>query len=298
MTLRDPWHCGIFVGDVETSTLGHSLSRWDDAEFAEGPMAHTDHGARGFGLWRKTVRIQPADPFFKVTVEAIDPPSALCLKPSPRWHHIGYRSQAFRAEVAALEEIGFRREAWGQDDDGQLSLFAYMVSPEGLRIELNPERAGAEVALREKAAAAVAKDIDAGIEPEKARGRPVSHISAVVSDPVRVAAGLTAALDLEWNAPLERTFVDARSATAVRCVEISTRGARRVRLLSELPAPLGAESGWNHLAFWTEDLAHDTAVLAGRDYAPMASSEAGPDGVASTIFRAPEGTLVMLAQGA
>ncbi|EYT57139.1 VOC family protein [Microbacterium sp. UCD-TDU] len=50
-------------------------------------------------------------------------------------HHLAYWSDDLEADAASLEAAGYTREAHGTDEEGRIR-FVYLISPEGVRIEL------------------------------------------------------------------------------------------------------------------------------------------------------------------
>lgn len=106
ITFEDPWPVTVNVRDhrgVAPETLTVTFGR-------QGPPFLELIQASGGGVW---------------TAEG-----------GPRLHHVGIWTDDLAGEVARLESNGMRREAAGVGPDGRLNLFAYLIGPDGLRVEL------------------------------------------------------------------------------------------------------------------------------------------------------------------
>jgi hypothetical protein len=293
-----PYHVAVFVPDFGATTLGVALAGWSPPAQMPESTVWSEAGPEQLNVSVRRLRTS-ADVLFSVSIEEVVGMGAIRPNAGLRWHHVGYWSESLAEDVAALEAVGFRKEVWGPDDDGQPLFFAYMVAPNGLRVELTDGRNSSLWtdrfwAVRE---AAVAADLEAGVEPARAEGRPVAHVAAVVEDPEAAALSLERALGLAWDEPRESTVqlvgADGEERT-VTYREVESLGAPQVRLASgPLTDSLGSpERGWDHVAFRSARLVEEAAELERRGYVRRASADAGPESF--VLLSAPEGTRVKL----
>ena len=74
-------------------------------------------------------------PLFLEVLEAV-PDSVWALTPGSRLHHIGVHVEDVEAEIERLEGLGQALEAGGLGPDGRLNSWAYLSSPQALRVEI------------------------------------------------------------------------------------------------------------------------------------------------------------------
>lgn len=74
-------------------------------------------------------------PLFLEILQAV-PDSVWALTPGSHLHHIGVHVDDVNAEIERLEGLGQAIEAAGVDPDGKLGSWAYLSSPQALRVEI------------------------------------------------------------------------------------------------------------------------------------------------------------------
>lgn len=74
-------------------------------------------------------------PLFLEVLQAV-PDSIWALTPGSHLHHIGVHVDDVNAEIERLEGLGQAIEAAGVDPDGKLGSWAYLSSPQALRVEI------------------------------------------------------------------------------------------------------------------------------------------------------------------
>jgi hypothetical protein len=137
---------------------------------------------------------------------AVEHSSCPFIRPNAgnRWHHLAFLSDDLDADVSRLEGVRYVRDIWAEDETGNLATFAYMLSPNGLRLEMT--QISSELWDDSSTAeydAAVDADLAAGVPPERAQGLRVDHVCAILDDPSGAAADLKDALAVECLEPVE-----------------------------------------------------------------------------------------------
>jgi hypothetical protein len=296
---RAPWHAADFVPDFGATTLGDELGRLDSLIQMPELTVWTEDGPDQLHVSARWLRT--TDVVFSLIVEEVVGMRAIAPNADLRWHHVGYWAESLPADIAALEAVGFRKEVWGQDEAGEPLMFAYMVAANGLRVELVQ---GGDASLTDWASAdrkaAVAADLEAGVAPARAEGRPFAHVAGVVEDPEEVALSLERGLGVDWGEPREVVALVVDGDGEERTVsyrEIESLGAPRVRLASgPLTDSLGSdERGWDHVAFWSARPEEEAAQLERHGYVRRASADRAAGATESfVLLSAPEGTRVKL----
>jgi hypothetical protein len=298
---RAPFHAAVFVSDLGESSLG-ALSRWNPRFESPTLPLHSHQGREPLRVEVRRVRTDPACPF-NVSVERAFDVQFIRPNQDNRWHHVGFWSSDLEGDAGRLEEHGYIRDAWSESEDGRLDTFVYLMSPQGLRVELTQDGHehwtdwwyGAH-------AAAVAEDVAQGMTEDEVQGRRLHHVGAVLSDPEAEAHALEAALGIQWNRASEAeavAFEADRKRTVMTRVMTSTgtppltfvhRGWRGDRFP-------GYEDGWDHVAFVSDQLDDDVSALERLGYVRTAYWERGfTEAGTAMLLSAPEGTRVMLVE--
>jgi len=290
---RSPYHVAVFVDDFSDSSLD-VLSSWRMRSKSPTFTVHSHKGGtEELCVEALFVRTDP-ELEFSVAVEHIDDFTFIRPNPGNGWHHVGYWSDDFVAEVARLESEGWSRDVWWEDEDGGVAFFAYMLSAQGLRVELT-DLGTVQRILREQGDN-IAREM---IGDETAPFRAVDHVAAVVDDPEAEARALERALGVRWGDPVESEVVvfDGGGERAFVTRSITSLSAPPLRFVqrewagSRVP---GDRDGWDHVAFRSSQLDEDVAALQQAGYERLARWPGSQDGEASVLLSAPEGTRVKL----
>jgi hypothetical protein len=296
---RAPFHAAVFVADLAESSLG-ALSRWNPRFESPTLPLHSQRGHEPLRVEVLRVRTDPRSPF-NVSVERAFDVQYIRPNQGNRWHHVGFWSRDLEADARRLEGHGYVRDAWSEDGEGRLETFVYLMSPQGLRVELTQD--GHEQWTdwwHGVHAAAIAEDLAEGMSPDEVQGRPLHHIGAVLDDPETEAHALEVAMGIEWNEPFEAeavVFEGDRERTVATRMMTSTgtppltfvqRGGNGDRFPGE-------EDGWDHVAFVSTQLDEDVAGLEQLGYRRAACWNQGFSTASEAVLlTAPEGTRVML----
>jgi hypothetical protein len=288
----------VFVADLGESSLG-AVSRWNP-RFESPTLPLHAHGAHEpLRIEARRVRTDPALPF-NVTVERGFDVELIRPNRGNRWHHVGFWSQDLEGDASRLEEHGYVRDAWSQDDEGRLVTFVYLLSPQGLRVELTQDahESWTEWWHREHAAG-VAEDVANGLAAADVQGRALHHIGAVLDDPEKDAHALQQAIGLQWRQPVEAgaTVFDGAVERVVRTRVMTSTGTPPFVFVSRtwhddrFP---GEDDGWDHVAFVSPHLDEDVAALEERGYRRTVCWNGGFLGrERAVLLTAPEGTRMM-----
>jgi hypothetical protein len=294
-----PFHAAVFVADLGESSLG-AVSHWNPRFESPTLPLHAQQGHEPLRIEARRVRTDPGLPF-NVTVERGFDVELIRPNRGNRWHHVGFWSQDLEDDAGRLEQHGYVRDAWSQDDEGRLVTFVYLLSPQGLRVELTQDahEAWTEWWHREHAAG-VAEDVANGLPAADVQGPLLHHIGAVLDDPEKEAHALQRAIGLQWQRPVEAeaTVIDGdveRNVTTRVITSASTPPfvfVWRSRRDDRFP---GSEDGWDHVAFGSSHLDEDVAALEKQGYRRTVCWMRGFLGrKRAVLLTAPEGTRIML----
>jgi hypothetical protein len=293
-----PFHAAVFVADLGESSLG-AVSRWNPRFESPTLPLHSHQGHEPLRIEARRVRTDPRLPF-NVTVERGFDVELIRPNRGNRWHHVGFWSRDLEEDAQRLEEQGYVRDAWSQGDDGRLDTFVYLLSPQGLRVELTQD--GHERWTewwRGEHAAGVKEDVANGWPATDVQGRVVQHIGAVLDDPEKEAEGLQRAIGVQWQQPVETeaTVFYGDLERNVRTRVMTSTGSPPFVFLhrswhdDRFP---GDDDGWDHVAFASTRLDDDVAGLEKAGYRRTAwwtEGFLGPE--RAVLLTAPEGTRVM-----
>jgi hypothetical protein len=251
----------------------------------------------------RRVRTDPRLPF-NVTVERGFDVEFIRPNRGNRWHHVGFWSRDLEQDACRLEEHGYVRDAWSEDDEGRLKTFVYLLSPQGLRMELTQDaHEGWTEWWHREHAAGVAEDEASGLTAAEVQGRALHHIGAILDDPEKEAHAWRVAMGIEWGEPLEREAIvfDGDVERRVRTRVMTSTGMPPFVFVhrswggDRLP---GDDDGWDHVAFVSTHLDEDVAALEDRGYRCTVAWMDGFSGPGrAVVLTAPEGTGVMLVAG-
>ena|SRR5436190_21726461 len=128
-----PFHIGITTDDITTSmrdlAAGLGVS-WTEPTQPDG-LLHTVDGRE---LHRPLSCISKEGPIHIDLIQG--EPGTVWETTGPRLHHFAYWTNDLRGDITRLTEDGWRLEMTMPDGDGQPTVFAYMVSDSGFRLEL------------------------------------------------------------------------------------------------------------------------------------------------------------------
>jgi hypothetical protein len=294
-----PFHAAVFVNDLGESSLG-AVSRWNPRFESPTLPLHAPQGHEPLRIEARRVRTDPGLPF-NVTVERGFDVELIRPNRGNRWHHVGFWSQDLEGDAGRLEEYGYVRDAWSQDDQGRLVTFVYLLSPQGLRVELTADarEPWTEWWHREHAAG-VAEDVTNGLAAADVQGPVLHHIGAVLDDPQKEAQALQGAIGLQWQGPVEAeaTVIDGDVERNVTTKVMTSTGTPPFvfvcRSWHDDRFP-GDDDGWDHVAFVSAHLDEDVAALEKRGYRRTVCWMRGFLGrERAVLLTAPEGTRIML----
>jgi hypothetical protein len=287
-------HFAVFVERLESSTLSPALGQWGEIrELPATPVAVGERSETMSGRAR-TMRTDHDLPF-AVSVEEAAAGAPIGPAAGNAWHHLAFWSRDLSSDVAALEADGYRVDVSGLDGNGALTLFAYLVSATGPRIELLDARR--RDGFYERAGALTGAPSAAGISGGPLRPR---NVAAVVDDVEGLMERWRIALGLTWN-PLREARLPLITPDGPQELTVGSTTADtvpKVTLFQPLagtalqPAP---DNAWHHVAFWSVDLPGDVARLEQHGYV-LELAIRGEAGEPSrfAILRSPEGTRVGL----
>ena len=92
-------------------------------------------GSRGDRNLNLSVVYSQQGPLFLEILQAV-PDSVWALTPGSHLHHIGVHVEDVEAEIERLEGLGQAIEAAGIGPDGRTNSWAYLQSPQALRVEI------------------------------------------------------------------------------------------------------------------------------------------------------------------
>lgn len=128
----DLYHTGIMVPDIEASkaTMTEVAGyRWTETMTGELPIRL----AGGVRVLRMRFAYSLDAPHIELVQEILGTP--WMAAPGIATHHLGYFCDDLAATIKLLEESGFALEACAVID-GAPSIFAYLLDPTGVRIEI------------------------------------------------------------------------------------------------------------------------------------------------------------------
>jgi hypothetical protein len=128
-----PFHIGVVTGDLRASMeqLGAGLGiTWTAPLQGPGTVDHVDGGAQP----RPLSCISREGPVHVDLIEGA--PGTIWETDAPRVHHFAYWSDDLEGDIERLAGHGYRLELTRWSEAGQPSVFAYLIGPEGLRVEL------------------------------------------------------------------------------------------------------------------------------------------------------------------
>jgi Glyoxalase/Bleomycin resistance protein/Dioxygenase superfamily len=143
---RVPYHVGIATCDLERARteLGELFGvEWSPIRTVEGEL--TTVGAYA----GPTRRLHSLGGPMRMEVIEGTPESVWATEQIAQLHHYAYWSADVGADVAELVELGWEVEMATVDDDGRPTVFAYLVKPGHIRVELldDGQRAGYEAVV-------------------------------------------------------------------------------------------------------------------------------------------------------
>ena len=135
-----PWenvyHVGIVVDDMERAMddIGGDLKlEWAPRRTANVTVGAPGKTAEPVGL--EVVYSRTGPPFLEL-IEVTKQETVWSGTPGSRIHHLGVYVDDLKSEFERLTAKGMVDEAHGVGPDGELSLFSYLRSPHGVRLEL------------------------------------------------------------------------------------------------------------------------------------------------------------------
>lgn len=133
LNVEDLYHTGIVVPDLDAATRRFSaVAGYSWTRPIEGPLAiRTPAG-------QQTVDFRFAYSLQRPCVELIQevPETPWVAGSTNAVHHLGYFTDDFATTASALQAHGFTLELCPAGDDGAPSIFAYYLSPDGVRVEI------------------------------------------------------------------------------------------------------------------------------------------------------------------
>ena len=127
------YHTGIVVPDLDAATARFSaMAGYSFTRPIEGPVTiRTDTG-------EQTVELRFVYSMQAPHVELIQqvPGTPWSAAAAHAVHHLGYFTEDFAATAEALQADGFTLELCPAGDSDAPSIFAYYLSPDGIRIEI------------------------------------------------------------------------------------------------------------------------------------------------------------------
>ncbi len=156
---RVPYHVGIATRDLDAARahLGELFGvEWSPTRTVEGEL--TTVGAYA----GPTRRLHSLGGPMRMEVIEGTAESVWATDRIAELHHYAYWSADVAADVAVLEALGWRIEMATVDDEGRPSVFAYLVKPGHIRVELldNGQRAGYEAVVGVPVPADVSASLD------------------------------------------------------------------------------------------------------------------------------------------
>jgi hypothetical protein len=128
-----PFHIGIATADLTSSMqkLGKALGvSWTTPSAGPGVL----HTVEGKPQPRPTSCLSQQGP---VHIDLIQgEPGTIWATAEPRLHHFAYWTNDLVGDVARLAQEGWRLEMTNPGEDGQPTVFAYLVRDDGFRLEL------------------------------------------------------------------------------------------------------------------------------------------------------------------
>jgi catechol 2,3-dioxygenase-like lactoylglutathione lyase family enzyme len=128
-----PFHIGIATNDLPRSmeVLSAALGiAWTEPGAGEGSFTSVD----GRPHPRPLACVSLDGPIHIDLMQGA--PGTLWESDAPRLHHFAYWTDDVAVDVARLESEGWTLELTLPDEDGQPSLFAYLIRADGFRLEL------------------------------------------------------------------------------------------------------------------------------------------------------------------
>lgn len=133
-----PFHIGITTPDLHNSmeTLSTALGiSWSPIGGGDSEMPVIGGGTQP----RPISTVSKEGPIFIDLIKGA--PGSLWDTASPRIHHFAYWTDDLQGDVKRLEGEGWKPEMTFPDEDGNPTVFAYLVRDDGFRLELI-DRAG------------------------------------------------------------------------------------------------------------------------------------------------------------
>lgn len=139
------FHTGITVDDIDKAMAGLTATlgiQWASPVRRTGPV-HTPDGPLPRDM---IITYSRGGPHHIELIQYLDDTAYRHLTGGPPQHHIGFWSDDFAADIARLEELGYRRECSGVAADGGHTEFSYHLQPQsGTWIELVDSRSKASI---------------------------------------------------------------------------------------------------------------------------------------------------------
>jgi catechol 2,3-dioxygenase-like lactoylglutathione lyase family enzyme len=132
LRVQDLFHTGIVVPDLEAGAAALTEAagyRWTKVQTAEMPLRFPDGD--------RVLRIRYAYSLDDPTLELVEelPGTPFASAGGRSIHHLGYFSDDVPGTVAALVAEGWELEVHAVVN-GELAIFAFLVDPTGMRVEL------------------------------------------------------------------------------------------------------------------------------------------------------------------
>jgi hypothetical protein len=290
-----PNHVALFVSDLADSSLD-ALSPWNLPFRSPTYTIHSRQDTRTEELTVEARRVRTVpESVFAVTVERGFNVSFIRPNHGLQWHHVGFWSDDLEGDAARLEDVGYVKDVWWLDDYGRITLFVYMISQQGLRVELTHSARDLWIqAFRQEYEAGVAADAAAEVPLPRRYGRRVHHLAAVLDDPQAEARALEKALGIRWGDSVESEaeIVDQDGPRLIVTRSLTSLSRMPMRFVfAEFPV---ADRGWDHVAFQSEHLMDDVVALEQAGYRQRARWNGSRVGEKAVLMSAPEGTRVKL----
>ncbi|MGH3248955.1 MAG: VOC family protein [Trebonia sp.] len=131
-----PFHIGITTDDLAASMERLSVSlgvSWTVPGSGGGLFHSVDGGPQP----QPVSCISREGPIHFDLIEG--KPGTIWATAGPRLHHLAYWTDDLRGDIEQLAEDGWRLELTKPDDEGNPTVFAYLIRDDGLRLELIDE---------------------------------------------------------------------------------------------------------------------------------------------------------------
>lgn len=133
-----PFHIGICTNDLDSSMRDLSAAlgvRWRPPATPPGSV----YDVQGVAQPRPTSTVSLGGPLGIDLMQG--QPGTVWDVDVPRLHHFAYWTDDLRGDIDRMAEHGWKLEMTIPDENGEPSVFAYLVRADGFRLELIDDRA-------------------------------------------------------------------------------------------------------------------------------------------------------------